>query len=202
MEMYYFLKNNEDKYCFYTEKFGIISHQTATYSNGQTYQIPVYGNITTTTKYKTNHLYISIDDGTGKQEDLSAITMTIKDNCDCDCGYLGGTGIVYSFYMPISTYTSERNKILEKVVRFIGKIPKKSRNKLIKALYLYDIKKEKDFHSYERLFYRLSTRMGFAFAKRWITNESIRFTKIGPTYSIVGDRNRKLNKLFRNRKCT
>lgn len=201
MDMYGFLKNNGDKYCFYTDRFGIVSHQAATYSNGQPYQRPIYGKITTNTKYETNRLYISIADGTGRQQDLSAVTMTINDNSDCDTGYIGGTKTVYSFYMPICTYSCEQQKVMNKIIRFIGKIPKKSRNKLIKALYLYDIKDEKDFWSYERLFYRLSTRMGFAFGKRWATSDDIRFSRIGPTYSIVGDRNRKLNKLFRNRKC-
>ena len=72
-------------------------------------------------------------------------------------------------------------------------------NKLIKALYLYDIKEEKDFSSYERLFSRLSKRMGLSFGKRWDNNE-VSFDRIGPTYSVIGNRNRKLNKLFRNRK--
>ncbi len=199
--MYRFLKHNQDKYCFYTDRFGIVSHQTATYSNGQAYQVPIYGKITTSTKYESNRLYISIDDGTGKQQDLSAMTMTVKDDSDCDCGYMGGSKTVHSFYMPMLVYSSESHKVISKLIRFIGKIPKKSRNKLIKALYLHDIKEEKDFSSYERLFYRLSSRMGLAFAKRWITNEEIRFDRIGPTYSILGNRNRKINKLLRNRKC-
>jgi hypothetical protein len=199
MDMYKFLKNNEDKYCFYHDKWGITSHQTATYSNGQVYQKPIYGKITTPTKYETNRLFLSIDDGTGKQQDLSAVTMTINDNSDCDTGYIGGTKTVYSFYMPICTYSCEQQKVMNKIIRFIGKIPKKSRNKLIKALYLYDIKEEKDFFSYERLFYRLSKRMGLSFGKRWDNNE-ISFDRIGPTYSVIGDRNRKLNKLFRNRR--
>jgi hypothetical protein len=201
MDMYKFLKNNEDKYCFYTDRFGIVSHQSTTYSNGQTYQIPVYGKITTNTKYETNRLYISIDDGTGKQKDLSMIRMKIIDNSDCDYGYIGGTKTTYAFSMPVMSYTTDYPKTMAKLIRFIGKIPKKSRNKLIKALYLYDIREEKDFFSYERLFFRLSNRMGLSFGTRWDNNE-ISFDRIGPTYSVIGDRNRKLNKLFRNRKCT
>jgi len=45
--------------------------------------------------------------------------------------------------------------------KFIKKIPKKSRKKLIKLLYLYNLKEEKNFITYERLFYRL--RIGFDF---------------------------------------
>jgi len=201
MDMYRFLKDNQGKYCFYTDRFGIVSHQTATYSNGQTYQVPIYGKTTTCTKYERNSLFISVDDGNGKQQDLSAMTMTVKDDSDRDRGYIGGTKTVYSFYMPVITYSSEMHKVILKMERFIGKIPKKSRNKLIKALYLYDTKEEKDFSSYDRLFYRLSSRMGFAFSKRWIGNaEDIRFSRIGPTYTISGNRNRKINKLLRNKK--
>lgn len=199
MDMYRFLKNNEDKYCFYHDKWGITSHQTATYSNGQSYQRPIYSKIPTPTKYETNRLFLSIDDGTGKQQDLSAIRMKIVDNSDCDDGYIGGTKTTYEFCMPIMTYSSDYPKTMNKLIRFIGKIPKKSRNKIIKALYLYDIKEEKDFFSYERLFSRLSKRMGLSFGKRWDNNE-ISFDRIGPTYSVIGNRNRKLNKLFRNRK--
>ena len=125
--------------------------------------------------------------------------MRIIDNSDCDDGYIGGTKTTYAFCMPVMTYTSDYPKTMNKLISFIGKIPKKSRNKLIKALYLYDIKEEKDFSSYERLFSRLSKRMGLSFGKRWDNNE-ISFDRIGPTYSVLGDRNRKLNKLFRNRK--
>lgn len=200
--MYKFLKDNQDKYCFYNDKWGITSYQTATYSNGQVYQKPIYNKIPTPTKYESNRLYMSIDDGNGKQQDLSAIIMKVVDNSDIDCGYIGGSKTVYSFYMPVIIYSSEYSKIIPKLIRFIKKIPKKSRNKLIKALYLYDIKEEKDFHSYERLFSRLSKRMGLSFGKRWITNEEISFDRIVPTYSVIGNRNRKLNKLLRNRKCT
>lgn len=197
--MYKFLKNNNDKYCFYNDKCVITSHQTATYSNGQVYQKPIYGKISTPTKYESNRLYISIDDGNGKQQDLNAMRMQIIDHSDCDDGYIGGSKTIYEFYMPVCVYSYDYERIFNKLIRFMGKIPKKSKNKLIKALYLYDIKEEKDFSTYERLFYRLSKRMGLSFGRRWSTNDIISFDRIGPTYSIIGDRNRKLNKLFRNR---
>jgi len=200
MDMYGFLKDNVDKYSFYNEKWGITSYETITSPFGHTYQNPIYDKIITQTKYESNRLYISIDNGTGKQQDLSAISMKIEDDSDCDGGYIGGTKTVYSFYMPILTYSTENSKVISKLIHFIGKIPKKSRNKLIKALYLYDIKEEKDFFSYERLFSRLSKRMGLAFARRWDTNSEFYFDRIGPTYTINANRNRKLNKLFRNRK--
>ncbi len=197
--MYKFLKDNVDKYSFYNEKWGITSYETITSPFGKTYQNPIYNKIITQTKYEINRLFLSIDDGNGKQQDLSAIRMRIIDNSDCDDGYIGGTKTTYAFCMPVMTYTSDYPKTMNKLISFIGKIPKKSRNKLIKALYLYDIKEEKDFSSYERLFSRLSKRMGLSFGKRWDNNE-ISFDRIGPTYSLLGDRNRKLNKLFRNRK--
>jgi hypothetical protein len=199
MDMYKFLKDNVDKYSFYNEKWGITSYETITSPFGKTYQNPIYNKIITQTKYEINRLFLSIDDGNGKQQDLSAIRMRIIDNSDCDDGYIGGTKTTYAFCMPVMTYTSDYPKTMNKLISFIGKIPKKSRNKLIKALYLYDIKEEKDFSSYERLFSRLSKRMGLSFGKRWDNNE-ISFDRIGPTYSLLGDRNRKLNKLFRNRK--
>jgi hypothetical protein len=199
MDMYGFLKDNVDKYSFYNEKWGITSYETITSPFGCTYQNPIYNKIITQTKYETNRIFLSIDDVNGKQQDLSMIRMKIIDNSDCDDGYIGGTKTTYAFSMPVMSYTTDYPKTMNKLIRFIGKIPKKSRNKLIKALYLYDIKEEKDFSSYERLFSRLSKRMGLSFGKRWDNNE-ISFDRIGPTYSVLGDRNRKLNKLFRNRK--
>ena len=197
-DMYKFLKNNNDKYCFYNDKHIITSYRKITYPGG-TRNEPVWGKISTPTKYESNRLYISTDDGTGKQQDLNAFRMQIIDHSDCDSGYIGGTKTIYEFYMPIWVWSRDYEIIFQKLIRFIGKIPKKSRNKLIKALYLYDIKEEKDFSTYERLYYRLSKRMGLSFGRRWGTNDIISFDRIGPTYSIIGDRNRKLNKLFRNR---
>ncbi len=201
MGMYAFLKSSPEKYCFYDDSFQITSRETVKLPGGGSYQRPVYSKVATATKYQANNLYIRVDDGKGSQCDLSCIKLIIKDDSDTDCGYIGGTGISYEFILPIVTYSSERPKVLAKLIRFVGKIPEKSRKKLIKALYLHDKYEEKGFHAYERLYSRLASRFGLCFVHRWTFSEEKKFGRIGPTYTIDANRNRKINKLLRNRKC-
>ena len=202
MGMYAFLKSSPEKYCFYDDSWQITSHETIKLPGGGSYQRPIYSKVATATKYQANSLYISVDNGKGSQADLSCIKLKIKDDSDTDDGYIGGTGIYYEFILPIVTYSSERPKVLAKLIRFIGKIPEKSRKKLIKALYLHDKHAEKGFHAYERLYSRLSKRFGLSFVHRWTFSDEKKFGRIGPTYTIDANRNRKINKLLRNRKCT
>jgi len=200
--MYDFLKKNSHSVCFYDDSLQITSHETVLLPGGGSYQRPVYSKVSKATSFQTNSLYISIDDGTGSQRDLSNIKLTIRDDSDTDDGYIGGTCVRYEFQLPMVYYSSERAKVLRKMIGFISKIPEKSRKKLIKALYLHDKHEEKDFQAYERLYHRLATRFGMEFSHRWTFGPGGKFQRIGPTYDIGRNRNRKLNKLLRNRRCT
>jgi hypothetical protein len=99
-------------------------------------------------------------------------------------------------------YVNNDDECIKHLTSFISKIPKGSRKRIIKMIYLYDLRVEKDFFSFERLFARL--RKIFNLKLMDFTHTSGRngyqFDLIQPTYSLDRNRNRKINKIFRDAK--
>ncbi len=78
---------------------------------------------------------------------------------------------------------------------FINKLPNRSKKRLIKIMYLYDLRVNKDYIAFERLFTRLSIVFNFSFLS-WGGKE-YKFDTFEPTYSLDQNRNRKINSIFR-----
>ena len=107
-------------------------------------------------------------------------------------GWHGGVESSVKFNVRL-LYSDET---IENLKKFIKKIPKKSRKKLIKLLYLYNLKEEKNFITYERFFHRL--RIGFDFKfNSWSCRELYKWDMIKQTFPPDVDRNMKINRLLR-----
>lgn len=91
-------------------------------------------------------------------------------------------------------------KSLIYINEWISVIPKKSRNKLVRMIYWYE-NSEKNYWDMNNLMRRLFERFKFGIVTGYNKIEDSRFCGFTPTYDITGNRNRKINKLLRSRKC-
>ena len=91
-------------------------------------------------------------------------------------------------------------KSLIYINEWISVIPKKSRNKLVRMIYWYE-NSEKNYWDMNNLMRRLFERFKFGIVTGYNKIEDSRFCGFTPTYDITGNRNRKINKLLRGRKC-
>ena len=91
-------------------------------------------------------------------------------------------------------------KSLIYINEWISVIPKKSRNKLVRMIYWYENSK-KNYWDMNNLMRRLFERFKFGIVTGYNKIEDSRFCGFVPTYDITGNRNRKINKLLRGRKC-
>lgn len=91
-------------------------------------------------------------------------------------------------------------KSLIYINEWISVIPKKSRNKLVRLIYWYE-NSEKNYWDMNNLMRRLFERFKFSIVTGYSKIEDSRFCGFVPTYDITGNRNRKINKLLRGRKC-
>lgn len=91
-------------------------------------------------------------------------------------------------------------KSLIYINEWISVIPKKSRNKLVRMIYWYE-NSEKNYWDMNNLMRRLFERFKFGIVSGYNKIEDSRFCGFAPTYDITGNRNRKINKLLRSRKC-
>ena len=107
-----------------------------------------------------------------------------------------------SISLNCSMYTINNNidKYISTCRSFIKKIPKKSRNKLVKMLYLHETIpfESRSFKEYAILYKRLKERFDIHLWERW-TNQKITFDRLIQTYDDIDNRNRKLNKLLRRK---
>ena len=96
-------------------------------------------------------------------------------------------------------YVGEKKSLIY-INQWISVIPKKSRNKLVRMIYWYE-NSEKNYWDMNNLMRRLFERFKFSIVSGYNKIEDSRFCGFVPTYDITGNRNRKINKLLRSRKC-
>ena len=94
-------------------------------------------------------------------------------------------------------YVGEKKSLIY-INQWISVIPKKSRNKLVRMIYWYE-NSEKNYWDMNNLMRRLFERFKFSIATGYNKIEDNRFCGFVPTYDIIGDRNRKINKLLRRK---
>lgn len=194
-EMFTFLGKNSKDYSLYNKTWQVIGQKIITNSLGNTHSYPEYGYVESQTKIiDSNSPFFTIlkSESPKKTEQMRGWQISTSDHSQYS--YYDG-GIKSSISVSCRIHWTRESK--SNLTKFIKRIPKKSRNKLIKLIYLYDLKEEKNFWAYERLFNRLVTRFNFKFTS-WSDNESYQFQLIKPTFSIDRNRNRKINKLLRN----
>lgn len=91
-------------------------------------------------------------------------------------------------------------KSLIYINEWISVIPKKSRNKLVRMIYWYE-NSEKNYWDMNNLMRRLFERFKFGIVSGYNKIEDSRFCGFKQTYDITGNRNRKINKLLRRKRC-
>jgi len=104
--------------------------------------------------------------------------------------------------LNVSLFTINKNvdKYINTCLSFIKKIPKKSRNKLVKMIYYHETIpfENRDFKEYAILYKRLKERFDIHLQGRW-NKKAITYDRLVQTYDDVENRNRKLNKLLKRR---
>lgn len=194
--MFAFLAKNSKDYSFYNRKWEIVSTELVTQQlkSGQTYSHTKshYDWVETETKLADNRNGSpTIITNTPKsiEHSFRAWVLSTRDTSTYSF-YTGGVDIQYKLFV--------RNgyNCVGDITKFIKVIPKRSKKKIIRMIYLYELREEKNFHSFERLFFRLRDRFNLKLAA-WSDNDSFQFELIKPTFTISGNRNRKINKILK-----
>jgi hypothetical protein len=91
--------------------------------------------------------------------------------------------------------------MIDNIRIFIKRIPKKSRNKIIKMLYWLECTpvEERGFIEYAALYKRMRTYFDMEILEKWFSGKKIKFDRIIETYDQVETRNRRINKLLRRK---
>lgn len=129
----------------------------------------------------------------GKAENVRGYVISCKDTSDFNY-YYGGVNTEVK--AAIMSYYHYDEICIRNLANFIKKIPKKSRKKLIKMMYLYDLRQDKNFFSFEMLFSRLRQYFNLSLVT-WGCEKTQQFDRIKTTYTITSNRNRNINRVFR-----
>jgi hypothetical protein len=124
----------------------------------------------------------------GKNENIRGYLMSCKDISDFGC-YYGG---IESEIKIVNVGYNE----VQNLTNFIRKIPKNSRKRIIKMMFLYDLKKEKDIYAFDILLNRLKRYFGLSLLT-WGNDKGYQFDRIIPIFTITSNRNKKINCIFR-----
>ncbi len=194
-DLFKYIGNNRESLQLVTREWKVIGHEIKTYPNlTATYSAAICNWVETPTKIVDSNgpLFTILKQESPKKqtEQMRGWQFTCFDTSSSN--WYGGieSSIKYNGRL---LYGDETITTLKK---FIRKIPKKSRKKLIKLLYLYNLKEEKSFTTYERLFYRLRIGFDFQFTS-WHCSEVYKWDMIKQTFPKPVNRNRKINRLLR-----
>lgn len=148
--------------------------------------------------YKKSHFDLYINDDIYSMFVLSCIDNQSEGWYD---DYATKSTISITLNCSMYRYNNTDEKYINACKRFINKIPKKSRNKLVKMLYFHEKtpKENRDFKEYAILYKRLKERFDLHIGGRYGTNTKITFDRLIQTYDDIDNRNRKLNKLLRRK---
>jgi hypothetical protein len=192
--MFEFLAKNHKDYSLYNRTKTLVppSWPPPPYTPGitQSRSKPEYNWTETETKIFNTSKSLSIQIS-GKFEQFSGYTLSCKDTSSYSTY---GGGVSFDYKVLVHTYEYYKMDSIKNLTKFIKSIPKKRRNKIVNIIYLFELNEEKTFFTYERLFSRLRTRLDFTFLSY---GKTYQFDLIKPTFSLSGNRNRKINKLFR-----
>lgn len=128
-----------------------------------------------------------------KQENVRGYVISCKDTSDFNY-YYGGVNTEVK--AAIMSYYHYDEVCIRNLTNFVKKIPKKARKKLIKMMFLYDLRKEKDIFAFEMLFSRLRQYFNLSLVT-WGCEKTYQFDKIKTTYTVDRNRNRKINRVFK-----
>lgn len=196
--MFTFLNKNSNDYSFLSRKWGVVSTELKTSNNPyqchHQYSLPKYGWTETETKILKSGSDISIDLNNTHGNSLRGWSMSRKDKSSYS-EYDGGVFSEVVLYITGYGWASVKSTV-DKTTRFIKYLPTNSRKQLIKLIYLYELKDEKNFWSFERLFFRLVERFNFKF-HGFGYETYYQFDYIKPTFQLNKDRNKKINKIFK-----
>lgn len=194
-DLFKYIGSSKNSLQLVTREWKVVGHEVITYPNvSATYSRNIYDFVETPTKIVDNNgpLFTILKQETPRKqtEQMRGWQLSCIDTSSSN--WYGGieSSITANFRL---LYRDETKINLEK---FIKKIPKKSRKKLIKLLYLYNLKEEKTFITYERLFHRLRIGFNFQFSS-WRYTELYKWDMIKQTFPPDVDRNMKINRLLR-----
>jgi len=146
-----------------------------------------------------NSYYIHFDKKLGYDSNIRFVQLETVDHSSEDfwgCGVTKTYKVKFEFWKYYMS--TSQSKSLTYLNNWISSIPKKSRNKLVRLIYWYE-NSEKNYWDMNNLMRRLFERFKFSISTGYSGKEY--FSGFAPTYDITGDRNRKINKLLRGRKC-
>jgi len=195
--MFTFLANNHKDYSLYNRKWTLISTElvTSQLKSGKTYSHTRsnYDWVETETRLTSSNgnTPTIITDTPQKTECFRAWTLSTRDISTYSY-YTGGVDVTYKLFV--------RNgyDCIGDITKYIKAIPKRSKKKIIRMIYLYELKETKDFYSFERLFFRLRNRFDLRLSP-WSSTDGYQFELIKPTFTISRDRNRKINMLLKSK---
>jgi len=193
-KMFKFIGENYKDIILVNRKWEIVGQDIWTTSSGKTYSTSKCDWVEYQTKIiDTDRLHFTIlnSENPKRTEQMRGWQLTTEDHSNYNY-YKGGM----KSKVIVSGRIVNTPENIKNLTKFIKKIPKRSRKKLFKLLYLYNKSEEKNFVVYERLFSRLRTRFNLEFSN-WSFNNIFQWEKIIQTFPPEIDRNRKLNRLLR-----
>jgi hypothetical protein len=194
-DLFKYIGTNRNSLQLVTREWKVVGHEIKTYPNvAATYSAAICEWVETPTKIVDSNgpLFTILKQETPRKqtEQMRGWQLTCFDTSNS--GWYGGVESSVKFNARLF-YS---NETLDNLEKFIKKIPKKSRKKLIKLLYLYNLKEEKSFITYERLFHRLRIGFDFHFSS-WSCSELYKWDLLKQTFPIDVHRNMKINRLLR-----
>ena len=161
---------------------------------------PIYDLEYTPTHYTSDRFHININGS-----DYSRISLKTKEYIACNRAYTSHLTFTSDIVIECSPYHYTDRSIysmIDNIRIFIKRIPKKSRNKIIKMLYWleYTPVEERGFIEYAALYKRMRTYFDMEILEKWWNDKNkLKFDRIIETYDQVETRNRRINKLLRRK---
>ena len=208
IELYNFIHKNSDKIAF----ANLIYHKKE--GTGKSIYVkvpdklfpvakwinPIYDLEYTPTHYTSGRFDIKLNNA-----EYSRISLKTKEYIACNRAYTSHLTFTSDIIIECSPYHYGDRSIyamIDNIRIFIKRIPKKSRNKIVKMLYWFECKslEERGFVEYAALFKRMRTYFDMEILEKWVSGKNkLKFDRIIETYDQVETRNRKINKLLRRK---
>ena len=198
IELYNFIHKNSDKIAFadikYQKREGTGEWKLSKWIK------PIYDIQEVPTHYTSGRFDIKLNNA-----EYSRISLKTKEYIACNRAYTSHLTFTSDIIIECSPYHYGDRSIyamIDNIRIFIKRIPKKSRNKIVKMLYWFECTplEERGFVEYAALFKRMRTYFDMEILEKWVSGKNkLKFDKIIETYDQVETRNRKLNKLLRRK---
>lgn len=129
----------------------------------------------------------------GKNDTIRGYLMSCRDTSDFS-NYYGG--INTEVKVANMSYYHYDEVCVRNMTNFIRRIPKNSRKRLVKMMYLYDLRTDKDIYAFDMLLLRLKKYFSLNLLT-WGCEKGYQFDRIKPTFTTTSNRNRRINCIFR-----